>query len=154
MDRRTDDQKLRGVVPISWGGEVREVPTLKRGASRAWKEGLAQALQEVGNFQVTAMDSISVAGNIASDRMLDLVLEYDQTHVLGDREWIDENVDDTEVYSAFRSLLDIAYPFVSDLRGAMEEVRRLLGSLPSGSPDSTSLPSPSGGSTRRKSTGG
>lgn len=154
MDRRTEDQKLRGVVPVGWGGEVREVPTLKRGASRAWKERLSGALQEVGNFQVTAMDSISVAGNIASDTMLDLVLEYDQTHVLGDREWIDANVDDTEVYMAFRSFLDVSYPFVSDLRGALEEVRRLVGSLPSGSPGSTSSPSPSGGSTRRKSTSG
>jgi hypothetical protein len=157
MDRRTEEQRLRGVIPITWGGEVREVPTLKRGASRVWKDAMASALQEVGTLQVGAVESLALAGNMAGDRMLDLVLEYDTTHVLGTREWVDENVDDTEVYQALRTFADVAYPFVSDLRGVLAEVRGmgLLGTVaakPSALPDSTNGRSPSGASPRRKST--
>ena len=155
MDSRTDEQRLRGVIPVTWGGEVREVPTLKRGPSRAWKESLAKALQEVGTFQVGAVESLVLAGNATTDRMLDLVLEYDATHVLGDREWIDEHVDDAEVYRACRDFADVAYPFVSDLRGVLSEVRGmglLSAATPSVSPVSTNGASPSGASTRKRST--
>jgi hypothetical protein len=153
MDRRTEEQRLRGVIPVTWAGQTREIPTLKRGASRAWKEGLGSALGEVGKVEVGAIESLATAGALASDRMLDLVMEYDKTGVLGTREWIDENVDDLEVYTVFRTLLDVAYPFVSDLRGAMEEIRG-LGLLASASPASTSSPSPSGASPRKRSTTG
>lgn len=155
MDRRTEEQRLRGVVPLTWAGEIREVPTLKRGPARAWKAELAKALGDLGTLSATSIDSFAVAGNLASDRMLELVLAYDQTRVLGTEEWIDANVDDAEVYAAFRSLLEIAYPFVSDLRGVLGEVRA-MGALvpPSVSPVSTSGRSPSGASAPRKSTSG
>ena len=157
MDRRTEDQRLRGVVPLTWGGMVREVPTLKRGPSRAWKAELAKALGDLGTLGVGTTDALAQAGNLASDRMLELVRAYDTTGVLGTEEWIDENVDDSEVYGAFRALLEVAYPFVSDLRGVLTEVRS-LGALalanPSASQDSTNGASPSGVSPRQRSTRG
>jgi hypothetical protein len=153
MDHRTDEQRLRGVIPVTWGGEVREVPTLKRGPSRAWKESLAKALQEVGTFQVGQVESLVLAGNASMDRMLDLVLEYDSTHVLGDPTWIDQNVDDGEVYAAIRQFADVSYPFIGDLRGVLAEVRGMgLLASPSVSPVSTNGASPTGVSPRKKST--
>lgn len=153
-DRRSDEDKLRGIVPILWGQEIREVPTLKRGASRAWKQSLAGALAKVGAAPVTDVDSLAVAASLADDTILELVQEYDQTKVLGDPEWIDANVDDTEIYEAFRSLLEIAYPFVTDLRGVLAEMRGMLDMTPSASPVSTSGASASGASTRKRSTKG
>lgn len=157
MDRRTEEQRLRGVVPVTWGGEVREVPTLKRGPAREWKAELAKALGDLGTLGVGTTDALAQAGNLASDRMLELVRAYDTSGVLGTEEWIDAHVDDTEVYATFRSLLEVAYPFVSDLRGVLAEVRS-LGTLamqtPSVSQGSTSGASPSGASPRPRSTRG
>lgn len=139
MDRRSHEEKLRGVVPVRWGGEIREVPTLKRGPSRAWKASLAKALAKVGEIPVSNVDSLAVAGNLAGDTMLALVREYDTGGILGTEEWIDANVDDSEVYEAFRSILEVAYPFVNDLRGVLAEMRAMVEvALPSVSPVSTS----------------
>lgn len=150
MDRRTDEDKLRGVVPVRWGGDIREVPTLKRGDARVWKASLAKALASVGEVTVTNVDSLAIAGNLAGDSMLALVREYDKGMVLGTEEWIDANVDDSEVYEAFRSLLEVAYPFVNDLRGVLAEMRAMVEvALPSVSPVSTNGASPSGVSTPR-----
>jgi hypothetical protein len=156
MDRRTEEQKLRGIVPILWGGEIREVPTLKRGPSRAWKESLGKALGAVSGLTMTDMDSLASVGNVLGDQMFDLVRQYDQTGVLGDAEWIDQHVDDLEIYQAFRDLLEISYPFVTDLRGVLAEVRTLGLAVASQSvsQDSMNTPSPSGVSTPRKSTRG
>ena len=156
MDRRTEEQKLRGVIPVLWGGEVREVPTLKRGPSRIWRESLGVALGKVSGLSMTDMDSIAEVGNALGDQMFDLVRQYDTTGVLGDQEWIDTHVDDGEVYQAFRDLLEISYPFVTDLRGVLGEVRNLglVAASQSVSQDSTNTPSPRGVSTPRKSTRG
>lgn len=155
MDRRSDEDKLRGIVPLLWGGEIREVPTLKRGDARVWKQSLAESLGAVGSLDVTNVDSLAVAGNMAGDTMLRLVQEYDKGGVLGTDEWIDANVDDSEVYGAFRLLLEVAYPFVTDLRGVLAEMRAMVEvALPSVSPVSTSGASPSGASPRKRSTTG
>lgn len=153
MDRRTDEEKLRGVVPVVWAGAIREVPTLKRGPARKWKDSLASSLQGVDQMDVTSSGGLAVAGNVAGDVMLRLVREYDVGGVLGEEEWIDEHVDDSEIYRAFRDLLEIAYPFVQDLRGVITEMRAMVEvSLPSVSPVSTNGASPSGDSTPMEST--
>jgi hypothetical protein len=154
-DNRTDEQKLRGVLPLRWGGEFREIPTLKRGPAREWKDKLAEMVGEVGGLSVGAIESISAAGNMAGDRMLDLVMAYDASGLLGDREWVDAHVDDLEVYAAFRSLLEVSYPFVTDLRAALAEVRGMgamavPNAVPSASPASTNGRSPRGVTTPRK----
>ena len=155
MDRRTDEEKLRGIVPVRWAGAILEVPTLKRGPSRAWKESLGRAMLAVGEVSLTSVDGLAKAGNLAGDTMLSLVREYDRGGVLGTEEWIDENVDDSEVYEAFRSLLEVAYPFVNDLRGALAEMRAMVEvATPSVSPVSTNGASPSGDSPRKRSTRG
>lgn len=155
MDRRTDEEKLRGIIPVRWGGEIREVPTLKRGPSRGWKDSLAASLLEVGEVSVTSIDGLAKAGNLAGDTMLRLIQEYDARGVLGTPEWIDANVDDSEVYEAFRQILEVAYPFVNDLRGALAEMRAMVEvATPSVSQDSTSGASPSGDSPRKRSTRG
>lgn len=141
MDRRTEDERVRGVIPVVWGGQRKELPTLKRAAAREWREKLAAALREVGAISLTDIDAVAVAGSLVSDRLLDLVMAYDATGVLGTREWIDENVEDGEVYAAFRAILDVVFPFVADARSALAELRRLL----SGPPTSTSGASGTGG---------
>ena len=150
MDTRTDEQKIRGILPVRWGGELREVPTLKRGASRIWRERLPGALTAVGTVNVDGFASFASLGNLAGDTMLDLILEYDQSRVLGDREWIDAHVDDEEIYAAFRGMLEVAYPFVGDVRGILAEIRGMGLFSPSPLPTSTSTPSPSGDSRRKK----
>ena len=141
---------MRGVVPIRWDGEIREVPTLKRGASRIWKQSIGGLLADVGVLPPT-LDALPVAGDMVTDGMLRLVMSYDASHVLGTSEWIDENVDDSDVYEAFRVLMDVAYPFVTDLRGLITELRGMgLFSTPSVSPESTNTASTSGASRRKR----
>ena len=141
---------MRGVVPIRWDGEIREIPTLKRGASRIWKQSIGGQLADVGVLPPT-LDALPVAGDMVTDGMLRLVMSYDASHVLGTSEWIDENVDDSDVYEAFRVLMDVAYPFVTDLRGLITELRGMgLFSTPSVSPESTNTASTSGASRRKR----
>jgi|MudIll2142460700_1097286.scaffolds.fasta_scaffold409777_2 hypothetical protein len=151
-DNRSDADKLAGVIPVRWSdsngrGTVRKVPTLKRRAAREWKEALASKFGTVGTLDVSEMSAIGGALNVGSDVVADLVMSYDVTGALGDRDHIEEHIDDSQLYDALRAMLEVSFPFVSDLRSALGELRGLLVQ-----PNSTSSPLPIGTSTPTPST--
>lgn len=158
---RSEEEVLSGLLPVAIGGVVKRVPVLKIRAAREWKEALAVSLaRDVGSMDIKSLDSLGAVGNMAGDKILELVLAYDTSGALGGREWIEEHGDDTQVYTAFRAMLEVSFPFVNDLRSAMGQLREVLGlaavnqaagSLPAKSPNS---PSPNGASTPRFSPAG
>ena len=153
-DTRSEADKMAGVIPVRWSdgngrGVVRRVPTLKRRAAREWKESLAGKVGDIGKLDVSEMGAIGSSLNVGSDVVADLVQRYDVTGVLGDSEFIEEHVDDAQLYDALRAMLEVTFPFVNDLRSALAEVRGLLGPQ-----NSTSSPSPIGALTPTPSTPG
>jgi len=155
MDTRSEADKLAGVIPVNWSdgkhGVVRKVPTLKRKASREWKDLLLAKVGDVSKLDVSGMDSIGAAVNVGTDIVAELVVAYDTSGVLGGTDFIEDNIDDSQLYDALKAFLQVAFPFVSDLRSALGELRGVVGPA---SLNSTSSLLPSGTSTPTPSTPG
>lgn len=156
-DNRSEADKLAGVVPVAWSdgngrGVVKRVPTLKRAASREWKAMLGDKVGVAGKLDISELGTATGALNVGSDIIADLVMAYDSGGVLGDSAFIDANVDDAQLYAALRAFLEVSFPFVSDLRSALVEVRGLI-AMPA-PPNSTSGRSTTGTSTPTPSTTG
>lgn len=152
---RSEADKLAGVIPVNWSdgkhGTVRRVPTLKRKASREWKDLLLSKVGDVSKLDVSGMDSIGAAVNVGTDIVAELVVAYDASGVLGGPEFIEDNIDDSQLYDALKAFLQVSFPFVSDLRSALTDLQAVVGQP---SLNSTSSPSQSGASTRKGSTTG
>ena len=85
--------------------------TMKR--DREWMDSVLsrviQRLTVLDGDKLRTSDIIAALGN-ASDDMLDLILEYDETGQLPPREWFDEHSYTTQTLDAFTTLLEVAYP--------------------------------------------
>lgn len=72
------------------------------------------------------LDDLSHTLTGIADLELDALLSYDTDGALGNREWIEDHVDDGQIHDALRAVLEVAFPFVSDLRGALREIGSIL----------------------------
>lgn len=129
LPERSEAEVVSGVLSVTVGGrkaEERELPVLSAGRSRAWKRSLARSmLVDIASLDLEKPADLAAVGGAVGDRILDLVIEYDETASLGGREWLEANATDEELYSLFRRLLDVSFPFVHDLRTAITELRAL-----------------------------
>lgn len=154
---------LGGILHLTFDGEDRAVPTLKLRASREWLERQVRRLPLL-------LDAL--AGDQGSDGQrafldfsyeagLEAILDYDRTDALGGREWLEEHADPAELYDALRRMARVAVPFGDDLQTLVVLLVSLnpqilqppavAGDAASASPRSTSSPSRSGTSPRRRS---
>lgn len=154
-DPRSEQEIAGGFIRVRMGGVVREIPTLKIAASRKWKDDLLVRLSAIGerdvSFSLTdgakTMGALAPLANLATDTMVDVLLTYDTTGVLGGREWIEEHADDAEVYGALTRVLQVVFPFVGTvLEYASPLIREWLASR-SGASSSTNGSLPRGAST-------
>ena len=136
---------------------IRELPVLKIKAARAWKA-------QLGTTRIDDLDDYSVP----TDIMLDLLLAYDTTGVLGGREAIEEVATDVEVFNAFQEVLRASFPFVSDPLTVIPDFGRIVvasllargmnGHSPTGAstpmPSQTDLPTNSSSSSGSEGTSG
>lgn len=160
MLERTPEDRRAGVLRLTFGGEERTCPTLKLGASRGWLKSAAGRLPLL--LDALGLDSDMEQGafvDFSYDTGLDVLLEYDVTGALGGRAWLEEHADPAELYDALRLMARVAVPFGNDLQSLVALLMTLVPELfkrgakadGSGSTRSTSSPSPSGASTRRRS---
>lgn len=127
------------------GGRERELPVRTIASARAWKAELVSVLAE--NIGQMRFDSIEDTGAVAAavgDRILELVVAYDETAALGGREYLEKTATDAEVYLAFREILEVSFPFVRDLPSAVAVLSALATTGPSLAPRSTSPSSETG----------
>jgi hypothetical protein len=147
------------------GGETINLPTLKIADSREWKAKLARAFGgQLAEFNVPgkggfeSMAAMLELGQVTSDVIIDLVADYDAGHALGTREELEAAIDDGQAYTAFRAILRVHFPFVTDLTGAIAELGRLMAAAPrvaaSTPPSSPSGASPNGARRRTPSKAG
>lgn len=161
VDKRSEEDIAFGRIPCRFEGEVRYMPTLKMRDSAAWKALLARTMTNTlaeynvkGQGGSDSLESVIQLGLLAGDTITDLVIAYDATGALGGRDWLEAHADDAGVYAVFRTIVDVHFPFVTDLLGAIGMLRGLMAEAPAESPDggsaagnSSSGPSPIGGST-------
>ena len=167
-ETRTIDEIAGGYINAQVGATVKELPTLKIRAARAWRTAVVEAFGSISattlSLDVEALREKGIAGalglaplaQLGSDRILDLVVAYDPGGVLGGRDWLEAHADDAELYTLFRVILGVVFPFASDLRSGLAELmtfsrsaaannpalaRSIAASFTSGSPATTaSLP--------------
>ena len=147
-DLRPEEAIAFGYIPCRFEGETKLLRTRKLASAREWKGKFARSIGgTIAEFNVPgrggadSIEGIAKLGNLGSDLILDLVLDYDARGDLGGREWLEEHADDREVYTVLRAVLDVHFPFVKDVMGAMRELGRIMGETPSG-PPLPSLPTP------------
>jgi hypothetical protein len=157
---QSPEDRRAGILRFSFGGEERTCPTLKIGASRDWLKRAAGRLPVL--LDALGLDSDteqSAFVDFSYQTCLELVLEYDASGALGGREWLEEHADPAQLYDALRLMARVAVPFGNDLQSLVailvtlvpELFERVAPADGSDSTRSTSSPSPSGASTRRRS---
>ena len=127
--RRTELEIVsRAGIPVIVGGREKRIPILPMGPTRAWRERLAsEAGAQYGQLRSMSdlTSALATAGDL-TDKLLELVLEYDRDATLGGREWLEEHATDAEVYEAFKAIASYVYPFARDLARAPALLEMLL----------------------------
>jgi hypothetical protein len=118
VPERTTEDILAGRVRIVLGTIQFALPVLPRAASRRWLE------QMDARYAVLVNKLIKADGNIADivteiaaeqDTLYELLLSYDQTHVLPPREEIDEYATDAQVLHAVLEVWRAVNPLVASV---------------------------------------
>lgn len=131
---RSEEEALAGFLRIRIGGNTVDVPTLKIKHSRKWKAEVTTAMGSVmkrlPDANADNADWLKPIANAPTEVMLDLVLAYDTTNVLGGRKAVEDNADDREVWEALQQMLGATFPFVAALRsvaaGSGDELRQMF----------------------------
>lgn len=134
---------LAGVVRVSLGGSTYELPVLPRAASRAWLESLDARFAVLANeLEAAGNDTPLIMARLVAeaDALYDMLLSYDQQHVLPPKAEIDAVATDTEI---LRAVLEV-WRAVNPLAATVAEST----SVP------TPTPSPVRRTTRRRPTAG
>lgn len=92
-----EGQIVSRTIDIVWGGEQRLLPVLPMDPADKWRKLFQSKFPETAAAEVDGAKAITMA----SDKLVVLMLAYDQSKVLGTREWIKANVTDDELVDAF-----------------------------------------------------
>ena len=151
---RPDEEVAGGYISVTMGGQAKRLPVLPIVRNRDWKRQFDEMIAELGmNAESDDFDEIVRALSDSIEKMLDLLIAYDETAALGGREWMEQHASDGEVYEAFKRVKDAAYPFGFDLMArVLGEVRMNMARLAAGSKSMSFSPPNTGGRRRRSST--
>lgn len=84
-------------IDVTWGGEQKVLPVLPMKPADDWRRLFVEKFGSEINEDLDAATALAAAG----DRVIDLVMAYDHSKVLGSREWIEANVTDDELVDTF-----------------------------------------------------
>ena len=148
---RTDEDILAGIIRVRLGREEVRVPTRTIAQAREWKDTLGEAVGGIVTPDVTTTAGFTGLLGILGDRIATMVAAYDTSGQLTvDR--ITATMDDAQVYATFRTMLEVSYPFVNDVRQALAVLEPLISSGLSGLGTPMNGHSPTGASTPAGST--
>lgn len=152
---RPDGEVVAGTLRVRLGGYPKTLPELNIEDNEAWQGKLVVGLASV----LKTMDAIKdwdQAVRLVSRStplMIDLLVAYDKSGVLGGKEWIRANATNSEVYEAFKEVAQASYPFVRDLRQfptligvILDQVATIASDL---SPSTSGQPRNTGGRRKR-----
>jgi hypothetical protein len=93
-----EDRIVTRSIEVTWGGEARSLPVLPMKPADDWRRQFVETFPdgEENDETDTAVLMAQIGG-----RMVDVLMAYDHSKVLGTREWIETNVTDDELAAAF-----------------------------------------------------
>jgi hypothetical protein len=155
MFDRSDEDIAAGVIRLSLGGQDYILPTLKWADSEVWQADLQKRLMELTGRDHPDIDAAIESLSGALNVMVDLVSDYDRTHVLGkDADDLKRTLDRAQMYETFKAIARHEFPFIRDAEGlgamVMPYLRPILMSLLANLWDQrkpSNGPSPTGDST-------
>ena len=114
MAERSEEDVLAGVLRIEVGDGVRVVPTLKAKYVGEWMARFAppagakeRPLRDLSVADVVAIPAQNV------ERLVDLMVAYDRTGVLGGRDWLLEHADPAQLQRAVEQMVANATPAIT-----------------------------------------
>jgi hypothetical protein len=135
-EEKNEQEVITGLLPFTIAGETRVVPELKWRANRDWKAKLQETFLALAGVDSGTPDGLQAM----ADAERELVLAYDQTHVLGDL----EDATEREIDAIYNRLTEVAFPLAASQTALMLAIIRAAAA--SASESSTSGPSPTGAS--------
>lgn len=150
---RTEEERALGYIPVQCGDEVRRLPVLKIVDDAAWKAAFNKAwtgdtLKELRPGR-TDMAGFMAADQLGSKVMLDLVIAYDKTKVLGGRKEIERLFDADQLQALYEKLVEVTFRFASSVTATQLAMMVYLTSqagAPLGGANSASSQPPNGDS--------
>jgi hypothetical protein len=121
-----EEEIVSGALSVTKDGRALSLPVLKIKRAREWRKAVA------AEFDGEEPENTSDAMNVPADKILDLVLAYDRTNVLGGRESIEDSMTDEELYDAFIAMWRKTFPFARLARDLMSAASPAPARLPNG----------------------
>lgn len=144
---------VAGTIRIRLGGYVKDLPELNIEDNEAWQAklaiGLADQLKHVDTIR--EWDQAVAVASASTPLMVDLLVSYDLSGILGGREWIRQHASAAEVYAAFKEVALASYPFGRDLSKFPSLIGMMMEQVAKVSSASTSSPPKSTGGRRAPS---
>lgn len=141
---------VAGTIRVRLGGYAKELPELNIDDNEAWQAklatDLASQLKHVDTIR--EWDQAVAVASASTPLMVDLLVAYDHTGVLGGREWIRQHATPAEVYAAFKEVALASYPFGRDLSKFPSLIGMMMEQVAKVSSASTSSPPKSTGGRR------
>ena len=103
-----EQQVVRATLSVTMDGQAYSLPVLKIKAADKWLEKVTKAF---GAMEKLEGLSTQAAMNMPAKKILDLVVAYDTTNVLGGLAHIEENATSEDVYDAFLLMWRKSFPF-------------------------------------------
>jgi len=139
---------LSRTLRVTLNETIYELPVLRIAGNRRWKAQLDQVtISLVDQLEGAGDDLPGILAALGSqtDALLDLLISYDETHVLPDRAVIEDTVYDDELLRAVQEVWRAANPLVVTSMATMEAAIRTSASS---TPTNTS-PRPTAGRRKR-----
>ena len=126
MERTEEDKLLRAPITVTLGGTDYNVPPLVIRDAREWRKKLVKLLGKLPAYAKTNTDdaagfeaALSAMMVSMPDEMTDLFFAYAKDL---DREAIESTATEQELAKALEAVLEIAFPLVASLTGALGKI--------------------------------
>lgn len=147
---RTVDDVLSGRLRVTLGGEVYDLPVRSIASNRRWVEsldaGMGSLLRAVSAAGEDYQAIASALMGVGAEELLDLVVAYDESHVLPSKDDLEEVVKPHEALLAVVGIRRVQNPLAD---AGLAAASSAIAGMPS--PEPTSSPRTNGTSHRRKS---
>ena len=115
MISRGEQEAFAETITGTVNGEPITIPVLRIKHADAWRTELEVQAAVVGTSIFEGLPGMIGMSSSMIEAMLELVIAYDRTGVLGGRDVFVENASDGEAWALFKQMIDASYPFVDDL---------------------------------------
>lgn len=114
-----EEEVIAGLLPFRVGGVTHLVPELKWRANREWQDRLRSTFLALASVPAETPEGQQTM----ADAERELVLAYDQTHVLGDL----EDATEREIDAIYNRLMEVSFPLAQSQAALMVGIIRAAG---------------------------